>query len=112
LYSLYTDAVLPSSIATGVIQLESIFYDTPSGLMPNKERALQHSYPVLVMELLSGGDLLHRIDARARAGTAVSEKYLAATFRSAMLALQGIHKRFFIHSKKHTYPVYGICCLV
>lgn len=42
--------------------------------MPNKERALQHCYPVIVMEHLSGGDLLHRIDARAREGIAVSEK--------------------------------------
>jgi hypothetical protein len=83
----------------GVIQIESIFYDTAAGLMPSKERALQHSYPVLVMESLRGGDLLHRIDARARGGHAVSERYLAATFRSAMLALQGIHKRGFIHSK-------------
>lgn len=52
----------------GVIQIESIFGDTPGGLLPNKERALQHAYPVIVMEHLSGGDLLHRIDARARAG--------------------------------------------
>ena len=75
--------------------------------MPGKMKALQHSYPVLVMEHLSGGDLLHRIDARARAGIPVSEKYLASTFRSAMVALQGIHKRFFIHSKSiNTYCMY------
>mmetsp|Transcript_1845 Transcript_1845/g.2928 ORF Transcript_1845/g.2928 Transcript_1845/m.2928 type:complete len:460 (+) Transcript_1845:108-1487(+) len=81
----------------GVIQIESIFYDSPLGLLPNKQKALQISYPVIVMESLTGGDLLHHIDSRARIHRHISEKYLAATFRSAMLALDSIHKRFYIH---------------
>mmetsp|Transcript_18710 Transcript_18710/g.31346 ORF Transcript_18710/g.31346 Transcript_18710/m.31346 type:complete len:281 (+) Transcript_18710:377-1219(+) len=81
----------------GVIQIESMFYDTPSGLMPNKQRALQISYPVIVMERLGGGDLLHRIDERAKAKKPISEKYLAETFRSVMLAVDCIHKRSYVH---------------
>lgn len=81
----------------GVVQIESIFYDLPYGLMPNKSRSLQTSFPVIVMEDLQGGDLLHRIDARARANKPISEKFLAATFKSAMVALDSIHKRHYIH---------------
>lgn len=88
---------LITSPLTGVVQIESIFFDLPYGLMPNKTKALQVSYPVIVMEDLKGGDLLHRIDQRARMKQPISERYLAATFKSAMLALDSIHKRHYIH---------------
>jgi serine/threonine protein kinase len=83
----------------GVIQIESIFYDSPMGLLPNKQKALQNSYPVIVMESLTGGDLLHRIDARARQNKPISERFLAQTFKSMMHALDSLHRRFYIHSE-------------
>ena len=86
-----------NTVGAGVVQIESIFYDLPYGLMPNKMRALQISYPVIVMEDLRGGDLLHRIDERARMKKPISERYLASTFKSAMIALDSIHKRYYIH---------------
>lgn len=87
----------------GVLQIESIFYDTPLGLMPNKKTSVQISYPVIVMETLSGGDLLHKIDDRARGGKPISERNLAAIFKSAMIAIDTLHKKDYIHRKT-------LCC--
>ena len=75
----------------GVVQLEGVFEDTVSGLVQNK-RYLQ-AYPVIVMEMVEGGDLFDRIAQR----TTVSEGYLADAFKSAMEALKGIHSRNFVH---------------
>jgi serine/threonine protein kinase len=77
----------------GVVQLEGIFYDTPGGMVPDKNPRFLQSYPVIVMEMVEGGDLFDRIANRNH----VSEHYLAQAFRSAMEALQGIHSRGFIH---------------
>lgn len=95
----------------GVIHIESIFYDSPMGLMPNKQKDLQHSYPVIVMESLTGGDLLHRIDARARKNKPISERYLAQTFKSMMQALDSLHRRFYIHSEYLNTFFLRYCCV-
>lgn len=77
----------------GVVQLEGVFQDTAQGLVPNKAVHFQQPYPVIVMEMVEGGDLFDRIANRR----VVSESYLAVAFRSAMIALEGIHSRRFIH---------------
>lgn len=61
--------------------------------MPNKTIGFHNEYPVIVMEMLEGGDLFERISTRST----VSEGDLAFSFRSAMEALQSIHNRGFIH---------------
>lgn len=81
----------------GVIQIQSFFYDSPLGMMPNKQRALQVSYPVIVMEHLAGGDLLHRINRRNQGDKPVSEVVLSHSFRSLMHAVESIHKKHYIH---------------
>lgn len=77
----------------GVVQLEGVFDDTADGLVPSKDPRFRYPYPVIVMEMVEGGDLFDRIASR----TTVTENYLAAAFRSAMVALQGIHSRGFVH---------------
>jgi serine/threonine protein kinase len=77
----------------GVVQLEGVFFDTPLGLVPNKQLNCRQSYPVIVMEMVEGGDLFDRIANRIT----VSESFLAVAFRSAMIALKGIHSRNFVH---------------
>ena len=51
------------------------------------------AYPVLVLEMLDGGDLFNRISKRST----VTEQYLAISFMSAMKALQSIHEKRFVH---------------
>ena len=50
------------------------------------------SYPILIMELL-GVDLFVHLEGRGD----VSLSYLSQAFRSAMLGLQSIHERNFLH---------------
>lgn len=77
----------------GVCQMIGIFDDTPNGLMPEKFSAFRQSYPVIVMELLEGGDMFGKISTRKE----VTENYLASTFLSLVQALRSIHARGFIH---------------
>lgn len=91
----------------GVVQLIGVFNDTPQGysndififpsliisLVPNKTPSFYRSYPVIVMEMLHGGDLFQKISTR----TNVSENYLAYSFKSAILALKSVHEKGYIH---------------
>lgn len=77
----------------GVCQLLGVFDDTAEGLMPEKFTAFSDPYPVIVMEMLEGGDLFARISTRS----SVTENYLAVTFLSMVRALQSLHARNFIH---------------
>ena len=70
-----------------------LFNDTADGLIPDKFPAFKSTYPVIVMELLEGGDMFNRISTRET----VTESYLAATFQSAMWALRSIHERGYVH---------------
>lgn len=51
------------------------------------------AFPVLVLEMLEGGDLFNLISKRTR----VTEHYLATSFLSAMTALRSIHERGYVH---------------
>ena len=62
-------------------------------VVPEKNSQFLNEYPVIVMEMLEGGNLFDRISKR----TSVSESDLALSFRSAMEALRSIHNRGFIH---------------
>lgn len=77
----------------GVCQFVGVFNDTPEGLIPDKFPKFQNPYPVIVMELLEGGDMFNRISTRQT----VTENYLAETFLSAMWALRSIHERGYVH---------------
>jgi serine/threonine protein kinase len=97
----------------GVCQLIGIFDDTPSGVMPDKYSNYCDSYPVIVMEMLQGGDLFARISTR----TKVTENFLAVTFISMVRALQSLHARNFIHrdlklgsSLSCSYPIPAASC--
>ena len=75
----------------GIVQLEGIIIDTEVGLIPNKIHL--ESYPILVMEMLGGGDLFAKIANRST----MSERFLAGLFRSVLLSVSNIHKMGFIH---------------
>jgi serine/threonine protein kinase len=70
-----------------------LFNDTAEGLIPDKFGAFRSPYPVIVMELLEGGDMFNRISTRQ----SVTESFLAETFLSAMWALRSIHERGYVH---------------
>ncbi len=65
------------------------FYST----VPGKNPHWCQSYPVIVMEFLSGGDLLTRLSSKKD----LSEKNIAMLFKSVVVALSSIHKKGFIH---------------
>ena len=81
------------TLVDGVCQFVGVFNDTPEGLIPDKFPKFQNPYPVIVMELLEGGDMFNRISTRQT----VTENYLAETFLSAMWALRSIHERGYVH---------------
>ena len=89
----------------GVCQLLGVFDDTPEGLMPEKFTSFSEPYPVIVMEMLEGGDLFAKISTR----TTVTENYLAVTFLSMVRALQSVHARNFIH---RDLKLGIVCCKV
>lgn len=81
----------------GVVQMESLFYDTPEGFVDGKNRLYLQSYPVIVMEMVTGGELFHRIKYQVDNNKIPSELYLANMFQSVILALGSIHRRNYIH---------------
>jgi serine/threonine protein kinase len=66
---------------------------TRADAVENKNPLYLEAYPVLVLEMLEGGDLFNQIARRSR----VTEHFLAVSFLSAMRALHSIHERGFIH---------------
>mmetsp|Transcript_1844 Transcript_1844/g.2926 ORF Transcript_1844/g.2926 Transcript_1844/m.2926 type:complete len:567 (+) Transcript_1844:64-1764(+) len=93
----------------GAVQLIGVFKDTASGLIPGKNPEFCQPYPVIVMEMLRGGDWLQRMSMRS----SISEKDLSHSFRNAMLALRSIHRKGFVHrdlkldNLMHTTPGEG-----
>jgi calcium-dependent protein kinase len=77
--------------------MESLFYDTPEGFVDGKNQQYLQSYPVIVMEMVSGGELFHRIKKQVDSNCIPSESYLAHMFRSVVFALESIHRRNYIH---------------
>jgi serine/threonine protein kinase len=75
----------------GIVQLKGVFLDTPNGYVNNKQT--KECYPVICMELLEGGDLFDRIQARK----IVSEKFVAKIFLEILLALDALHQIGYIH---------------
>jgi serine/threonine protein kinase len=75
----------------GIVQLKGVFLDTPHGYVNNKQT--KECYPVICMELLEGGDLFDRIQARKT----VSEKFVARIFLEIVLALDALHQIGYIH---------------
>lgn len=61
--------------------------------MPGKNPNWCQPYPVIVMEMLNGGDLLTKLSTKKN----ISEKTLAKLFKTIVLALSSIHKKGLIH---------------
>lgn len=75
----------------GIVQMIGYFYDTPTGIIPNKVYC--NPYPVIVMELLTGGELfdtIHRIPN-------ITEFILSKIFYQMILSVQSIHQKKYIH---------------
>jgi serine/threonine protein kinase len=81
----------------GAIQLVDVFEDSEDGIIENKNWRYLYPFPVIVMELIRGGELFDRIHQRNKRNLPVSEKYLARMFGSAMSSLKGIHDCRCIH---------------
>jgi serine/threonine protein kinase/Ca2+-binding EF-hand superfamily protein len=75
----------------GIVQLEGVFLDTVDGMLPGKK--FKGEFPVIVMEMIEGGELFDRINNRS----SVSESDLAEVFTHTIVALQSLHERKFIH---------------
>lgn len=76
----------------GLVQMMGVFMDTADGVLEGK-RFKGAILPVIVMELLVGGDLMDRI----LMNQFVTEKQLATIFRGIIETLKNIHSRGFIH---------------
>lgn len=76
----------------GVIKLYGTFDDVRMGYCINKKHL--YSFPVIVMELVRGGDLLKFINERFRT---LNERVIADIFRGFIEGLRGIHARGYIH---------------
>ena len=45
----------------GVVQMYGVFDDTPKGLISSKNPSFLRPYPVIVMEMIEGGELYQRL---------------------------------------------------
>lgn len=77
----------------GMVQMEGVFMDTLDGCIPGK--TMMTPFPVIIMELLEGGELFERIADRQT----FSENNIAKIFKGIVLAMDSMHKRRFIHRK-------------
>lgn len=76
----------------GFIQTEGVFWDTEEGIVSDA-KLHRVACPVIVMELMEGGELFDRMHALKE----VSEKYIARIFKSIVVALDSMHKKGFVH---------------
>lgn len=77
--------------------MEAIMYDTPEGIVKGKNSECLQSYPIIVMEMLSGGHLLEKVKNNIEKQIIPSESYLAGLFRNVAQSLESIHIRNYIH---------------
>ena len=77
----------------GMVQMTGVFIDTEMGCIPGK--TVQVALPVIVMELLEGGELFERIADRQT----FSENNIAKIFKGIVLAMDSMHKRRYVHRK-------------
>ena len=77
----------------GMVQMEGVFMDTETGCIPGK--TVELALPVIIMELLEGGELFERIADRQT----FSENNIAKIFKGIILAMESMHKRRFVHRK-------------
>jgi serine/threonine protein kinase len=75
----------------GIVQLEGVFLDTVNGMLPGKKH--KGSFPVIVMEMVEGGELFDRINNRS----SVSERDLAQIFGHTIQAIRSLHEKNYIH---------------
>lgn len=75
----------------GMVQMHGVFMDSAAGVIPGKLNP--YILPVIIMELLEGGELFERIADRAT----FSENNIAKIFKSIVLAMNSMHERRFIH---------------
>jgi serine/threonine protein kinase len=75
----------------GIVQIEGIFMDLSLGYVGGKFS--KASFPVIVMEMLEGGELFERIIQNQSA----SENVLSKIFKSIVETLNEVHRRGFIH---------------
>jgi serine/threonine protein kinase/Ca2+-binding EF-hand superfamily protein len=76
---------------SGIVQMIGFFYDSPQGLIPGK--IFCNPYPVIVMELLTGGEVFETIHHNSH----ISEYILSKIFYSMTLSVQSIHQKHYIH---------------
>ena len=81
----------------GAIRLLDVFEDTEEGLISDKNWRYLSPFPVIVMELITGGELFDRINERNKSSRPVSEVYLSRIFRSTITSLKSIHECRCIH---------------
>lgn len=79
-----------------------VTYDSAEGLLPTKNPRFREPFPIIVMELIKGGDLFERITKTLNVPgstrrVSITEKSLSKMFKSFVVALDGIHNRNFIH---------------
>lgn len=76
---------------SGIVQMLGVFLDTSQGLVSGK--LCTHQFPVIVMELIDGGDFLQRVFENRM----VSEKILSQLFKGLIKTLKNIHEKGFLH---------------
>lgn len=75
----------------GIVGFHGIFMDTVTGIQPGKKH--RKPFPVIVMELLTGGELFDRIQIRGE----MTEQSLSNLFRHVVETMQQMHNRCYIH---------------
>lgn len=76
----------------GVVQLLGYFPDTSEGILSN--RLSPEPFPIIVMELLEGGEVFHKI---YKDKVVECERDIAILFYRIVVAVQSIHENKYIH---------------
>ena len=77
----------------GVVEMVGVMIDSDEGLLPKRVSA--RPFPVIVMEMLSGGELYEHIADFER----FSERNIAKIIKGVVITIQGMHDRKFLHRK-------------
>jgi serine/threonine protein kinase len=95
--SIYHEIQMMSQFSgiSGVVQLHGYFLDSEEGLLPHP-RLSSVPYPVIVMELLEGGELFQKIYT-SKDKVVESEQDLVRLFHRIVFAVQSIHDHHYIH---------------
>ena len=92
----------------GMVNLIGVLMDSKEGLLVTPPRKSESPFPVIIMELLEGGELFEHIADRKT----FSEQNIAKIFKGLVITMDAMHSRKYLHREYKHHNYFVICLLL